>query len=119
MAQGQLAITPRHAGATAGDDWAHAFTLWDNGAAKNVSAATDVSAAVQNMAGVSVISATACSSGAAGAAWATGVVVLPFTAAQTLALIRNQYRLEIQVTLAGAKTTWPLVPVEVQTGIIA
>lgn len=120
MAKGQLAITPRKSEATIGDDWAQAFTLWDDGAAKNVSTATDISAAVVDLAGKTVISGTACSSGATGAAWATGVVVLPFTATQTAAIgLANQYFIEIQVTLGGAKTTWPRVPVDVQSGAVA
>lgn len=119
MALGQLAITPGYARATAGDDWAHVFTLWDNGAVKNVATASAISAAIQNMAGAVVVAETACASGATGAAWSTGQVALPFSASQTSGLIRNQYRIELQVTLGGVKTTWPLVPVEVQTGTIA
>ncbi len=118
MAKGQLSITPRVAAATVGDDWALGFTLYDGGTVKNVSSAT-ISAALQTNAGATAIAATALSSSATGAAWATGVVVAGFTAAQTAALSDGDYFLEIEVTLSGAKTTWPLVPVSVQAGVIA
>lgn len=120
MAKGQLAITPRKSEATTGDDWSQAFTLWDDGAVKNVSSATAISAAVVDLAGNQIIGDTACSSGASGAAWTTGVVVLPFTATQTAAISRaSQFYIEIQTTIAGAKTTWPRIPVDVALGTVA
>jgi hypothetical protein len=120
MAQGLLKITPRELCATVGDTWAHKVTLWEDGAVKDVSAATDISVALQDHTGSAVISATACSSGATGASWSTGVVVLPFTATQTAALATrsDNYRLELQVTIGGAKMTWPMPMVRVQNGVI-
>ncbi len=119
MAAGQLAITPREAYATLGDDWAQALTLWDNGAVRDVSSASAIKAAVFDLAGNQIIAATSCVSGAAGASWSTGVVVLPFTAAQTAVLFPiGEYSIVLQVTISGARTTWPLVPAFVQYGIL-
>ena len=106
MASGLLAITPRSLEATAGDDWTHLrVTLWEDGAAKNVSAASSISAALMDSGGNAIISATDCSSGATGATWASGIVALPFLAAST-DIGANEYVLEIQAVLSGAKRTW-------------
>jgi hypothetical protein len=125
MAQGRLSSTPRSLLATVGDDWAHKITLYEDGVLKDVSSASDISVALQDHGGWQVIAPTACASGATGAAWATGVVVLPFTAATTVLAWRastlsrqNEYLLELQVTLGGLRETWPLIPVLVQNGII-
>ncbi len=116
MAKGQLATTPRYARATVGDDWALGFTLWDNGAVKDVSAAT-IDAAILDQAGNEIISDTALLSTATGATWASGAVIVNIPSATTLALAPGEYRLVIQTTIAGNKTTWPFIPVEVQKGL--
>jgi hypothetical protein len=119
MAQGRLSSTPRSLLATVGDDWAHKVTLYEDGVLKDVSSATAISAALQDHGGYTILASAACSSVATGAAWATGVVVLPFLAANTSAARPNEYLLEIQVTIGGLKQTWPLIPLMVQNGIIA
>ena len=106
MASGLLAITPREVAATAGDDWTHLrVTVWEDGAAKDVSAATAISAAVKDNGGNEIIADTACASGATGASWSTGIIALPFLAADT-DIAANQYVLEIQATLSGKVRTW-------------
>lgn len=118
MATGQLAITPRAAQATSGDDWRLGLTLWEAGLVKNVSAATAIQAALRTTAGDTAIAATAQSSATTGAAWGTGIVVAAFAAAATAVLPAGEYLLEIEVTLGGVRTTWPLVPVTVTRGVI-
>ncbi len=113
MALGQLAITPRYANATSGDDWRLAFTLWDGGSVKNVSAAT-IRAGVQDLGGNLLVDATAQSISTTGASWSTGVVVIALTSASTSALQPGQYAIEIEVTLSGVITTFPLIPLIVQ-----
>lgn len=102
---------------TPGDDIALAQDLYENGALVNVSSAT-INAAMQDSRGRQLIATTAQTSAASGAAWATGRVVVEFTAAQSIALQRGDAWLEIEVIRAGKKTTWPLFPLEVQQGSI-
>lgn len=118
MATGQLSITPRAFQATSGDDWRLGFTLWEAGSAKNVSAATAIQAALRTTSGETAIAATAQSAGTTGASWATGIVVAAFTASQTASLPAGDYQLEVEVTIGGVRTTWPLAAVSVQIGVI-
>jgi hypothetical protein len=104
---------------TRGDDASITLDLAVDGAAVNASTSS-ISAALQNQFGQAVISATAQSSSAVGAAWATGVVVVEFSPEQTASLSPGiGYRLEVQETLStGKKRTYPLIDVEVQQGTI-
>lgn len=104
---------------TPGDDASLAVTLFMAGVALNVTGTT-IEAAIQDGLGCQMIAATTQSSSTSGASWSTGLVVVEFTAAQTAGLQRGDAFLEIQQTLGtGAKRTWPLIPLEIQAGVIA
>lgn len=103
------------------DDWDITVTLKKDGAAYDVSTATDISAAVVSDDGTNpttIIAATSMSAVATGADWANGVVVCEFAAANTDVSPQNAF-LEIQVTLGGKKTTWPRNNVVIKKGTIA
>lgn len=118
MAIGQLAVTPKRAMVSEGDDWCLGFTLWDNGAVKDVSGGT-IKAAVQGLNGQVIIESVTQSSATTGAAWATGIVVIIIDADDTDTILPSEYRLEIEYTsAAGKRTTWPLIPIEVQGTVI-
>ena len=65
-----------------------------------------------------IISAVTLSSGATGADWAAGVVVVEIPNASTDVNPQNAY-LEIQVTIASKKTTWPRNNIVIKKGTIA
>ena len=103
------------------DDWAISVTLNKDGAAFDVSTATDISAAIVNNDGTNpttIISAVTLDSGATGADWANGVVVVEIPNASTDVDPQNAY-LEIQVTIAAKKTTWPRNNIVIKKGTIA
>lgn len=102
---------------TPGDDIALVQDLYENGVLVDVSSAT-IYAAIQDSRGTQYIASTLQSSSASGAAWATGRVVCEFPASATIALTRGDAWLEVEVTRAGKKTTWPLFQLEVQQGSI-
>ncbi len=118
MAKGQLAVTPAIARVTAGDDWLIGFTLWDNGAVAVLTGAT-IAAAVRDRSGNAVIAAVTQSSATTGATWAGGVVIIAIPSASTDVLTGTEYFLEIQATMSGAKTTWPLIALAVTQDVIA
>lgn len=104
-----------------GDDWDISITLNKDGAAYDVSTATDISAAVVSDNGIApttIIAAATQSSVATGADWANGVVVVEIPNASTDVTPQNAY-LEIQVTLGGKKTTWPRNNIVIKKGTIA
>lgn len=102
---------------TSGDDLSITVTLYEGGVVYDASGKT-VYAAFTDGRGRQIIGQTIQSAGTTGAAWGTGVIVCVFTAQQALALDRNSYFLEIQVVAGGLKSTWPLIPLEVQVGVI-
>lgn len=102
---------------TPGDDIAITRDLYEDGILANLTGAT-IYAALQNARGRQYIASTLQSSSASGAAWATGRVVVEFTAAQSIALRRGDAWLEIEVIRGGKKKTWPLFHIEVQQGSI-
>lgn len=108
MAQAQV-ITP-------GDDIAIVQDLYEDGVLVNLSAAT-IDAVLQDGCGHELIPRVAQSSATTGAAWATGRVVCSFTAAASGNLQRGTVYLEINVTRAGKRKTWPLIEIEVQAGV--
>lgn len=104
-----------------GDDWDITVTLKKDGVAYDVSTATDISASIVDSDGIApntVISAVTCDSGATGANWASGVVVVEIPNGSTNVTPQNAY-LEIQVTLGGKKSTWPRNNIVIKKGTIA
>ena len=105
-----------------GDDWSLSVTLERDGVAFNASTATDISAAVVSGAdqhACVLIAARSMDSGAAGADWSTGVVILDFPASVTSGVSEYGARyIEIQVTIGGKKTTWPRLAVLINKGLI-
>jgi hypothetical protein len=79
------------------------------GAPLNLTGATIKAAVVSSDHSSVWIPEVTCSSGASGASWATGVVVIEFTAAQTTPSPAGKALIEIQVTLAGKKTPFFLL----------
>jgi hypothetical protein len=102
---------------TPGDDLALVQDLYENGLLVDVSAAT-INAAIQDSFGNILIASTSQSSSASGAAWATGRVVCEFTSAQSAVLSRGNAWLEIEVIRSAKRTTWPLIPLDVQATAI-
>lgn len=102
---------------TPGDDIAITRDLYEDGVLVNLTGAT-INAALQNARGQQYIATTLQSSSTSGASWATGRVVVAFTAAQSIALNRGDAWLEIEVIRSGKKKTWPLFLIEVQQGSI-
>lgn len=103
------------------DDWEISVTLSKDGVAYDVSTATNISAAVVDNDGINpttIISAVTLSSGATGADWTNGVVVVEIPNASTNVNPQNAY-LEIQVTIAAKKTTWPRNNIVIKKGTIA
>lgn len=99
-----------------GDDIGIDDTLTVDGTAADISAATSVKAALVALDGTVGLSATLTSidsyTDKAGtvhtASWATGLVVITFTSAQTRTLtVNTRYRLEVTVDDGGI-TTWPV-----------
>ena len=104
-----------------GDDWDISVTLKTDGSATDVSGATAIKAALvsdNSNSPTTLISAVTLDSGATGASWATGVVVVEFPAAST-DITTGDHLLEIQVEEGGKKKTWPRVNIDVRKGTIA
>lgn len=119
MALGQLAITPKRAAVSVGDDLNLGFTLWDDGAVKVLTGGT-IKAAIQGLATNVIVAAVTQSSATTGASWGAGVVVIVIAAADMATVKPGEYRLEIEYTSsAGKRTTWPLIPLDVQGTVIA
>ena len=93
----------------AGDDWAVPVELYDeDGEQWDVSTAT-IQAALVKVVGDTptlLIAATAQSSGATGAVWAQGKVVVEFTNTLTGAVVDyGTHQVEVEVTISLKKTT--------------
>jgi len=104
------------------DDWDIEYTVKKDGAAYDVSAATNISASVVDSDGIdpqTVIAAVTCDSGATGADWANGVVIIEIPAASTGVTTLGQVFIELQVTLGGKKQTWPRKAIIIKKGTIA
>lgn len=104
-----------------GDDWDILVTLKVDKVAYDVSAATAISAAIVSTDDSTVtelISATA-QSNTGDADWANGIVSCVFAAANTAITTYGRAYLEVQVTLSGAKQTWPRQLIDIKKGIIA
>lgn len=101
---------------TPGDDIAIVEDLYEDGALVNLSTAT-IDATIQNGRGVAILARVSQSSGATGADWANGRVVCEFSATTSTSLSEGTAWLEIGVTRAGKRTTWPLIELEVQAGV--
>ena len=103
------------------DDWDISVTLNKDGVAFDVSTATNISAAIvtdNGIAPTTIISAVTLSAVATGADWANGVVVVEIPNASTDVTPQDAY-LEIQVTIAAKKTTWPRNNLVIKKGTIA
>jgi len=104
-----------------GDDWDIQFTVNKNKVVYDVSTATDISASIVDSDGINpttIISAVTCSSGATGADWANGVVIIEIPNGSTGVDPQNAY-VELQVTLASKKSTWPRQNIVIKKGTIA
>lgn len=103
---------------TTGDPIEVKLTLWNDGAIQSL--VGTVSAAVQDGNGNQLIAPTAQSSSQAGASWTTGVVVVWFPASVN-SLTRGDAFIEVQYTATadGVPRTWPLVPIQIQAGVIS
>ncbi len=104
-----------------GDDVRIITTLTeDGGAGKDVSAAGNISAALTSRDGkTTYCSNLALAIGDPDAAWATGVVVVTFAAADTGTLpTGGGIRLEVQVTLSTLKTTWFSDAIDSKNGVL-
>jgi hypothetical protein len=105
-----------------GDDWDIAVTLKKDGSPFDVSTATAIEAAIVSTddRGVEVlVPAVTLDSGATGADWANGVVVVEIPSASTGSLSSGAAYIEIQVTMGGKKSTWPRNKLTVKKGTIA
>jgi len=105
-----------------GDDWDISITLKKDGVAFDVSAATEILGSVVDSDGTTVstiIGTVTADSGATGADWANGIVVLEFANANTASLDPQKGWVEIQVTIASKKTTWPRPSLDIKEGTIA
>lgn len=92
---------------TRNDDINLPVTLKRNGLVIDIDAATDVTAALTSREGPpNVYAQAAQSKSTTGADWSKSLVVIIFAAALTATLPHAGIRLEVQVTLAGKKTTW-------------
>jgi len=104
-----------------GDDWNISITLKKDGAAYNVSTASEILASVvsddQN-APSTIVGAVACSSGTTGADWTNGLVVIEVPNATTSPLTAREAWVEIQITLGSKKTTWPRQKILIKKGTI-
>lgn len=103
----------------AGYDSKIVVTLVDStGAFVNVSGAT-IKAAVVDPTHSSVwIDPVTCNSAHAEASWATGVVVIEFTAAQTTPAPSGRAFIEISVDKAGKRTAW-FAAVSITPGLVS
>lgn len=105
---------------TRNDDISLPVTLRRDGFTLDLTAATDITAALTSRHGgpTSYVQAVQ-SSVTAGADWSKSLIVCVFTAANTDTLPHGGIRLEIQVTLAGKKTTWYSDAIQSRIGAIA
>ena len=109
-----------------GDTFDNSATLYAGSpsAAYDVSTATEIKATVTNSDGSEkYCSDVTLSSGAAGADWASGVIVYAFTPTITAEIADHVTepeiaRLETQVTISGNKYTWT-APINIRPGNIA
>lgn len=91
-----------------GDDIDMTISLQDaDGAAVNVSAATEVKVALVNTGHTSALAGPyTATSATSGASWATGVVVVRVPSADSALVTSAVALVEVQVVLAGVKTTY-------------
>lgn len=104
-----------------GDDWNELVTLKVDGVAYNFSTATEVSVALVSTDddnATALIAATA-QADSGDADWTNGIVACVFPRASTGISSYGRFYLEIQVTLGGAKRTWPRQAIEVRKGVVA
>jgi hypothetical protein len=101
-----------------GYDFRRVLRLTLDGAAEDVSGATAIYASVKNMAKTSeLIADTLLSSVDTGAAWASGLVTVSFTAAQTALISQAQEGwLEIALKTGGKRLPYEDLPVIIETG---
>ena len=106
-----------------GDDWDIFATLKRNGLVEDVSTATDISAAIVSSDDANaklLIDAPTQNSGAAGADWANGIVVVEIPRANTAITTYGKVYLELQITKDGKKKTWGTrSPINVRKGLIS
>jgi len=105
-----------------GDDWNVQVTLKKDGVATDVSAASAIEASIVDSDGIApatLVAAVTCDSGATGADWANGIVIVEIPNASTTSLDPQNAYMEIQVTTAGLKETWPRSNLVIKKGTIA
>jgi hypothetical protein len=101
-----------------GYDFRRVLTLTLDGVAEDVSGATAIYASVKNISKTTeLIADTSLSSVDTGAAWASGLVTVSFTAAQTAAIVQAQDGwLEIALKIGGKRLPYDDLPVIIETG---
>lgn len=105
-----------------GDDWDITMTLTKDRAAYDVSTATEIKASVVDSDSISpstLIAAVTLDSGATGANWASGIVVIEIPNASTGSVATGTAYIEVQVTIGGKKQTWPRQQITIKAGTIA
>lgn len=102
----------------AGDDLSHLVTIYDGAVVYDFSAASSVSCAMTDGYQRQYIGPTAQSSGASGAAWSTGALIVEFPSLYSYNLTRGDVWLEIQIIKGGKRYSPPLLRLEVETGVI-
>ena len=104
-----------------GDDWDIIFNLQKDGVAFDASTATEIKAAIVDSDGAApstIISEVVLDSGATGANWSSGILIIEIPNASTNVSAQRAY-VEVQVTIGGKKQTWPRRPFDIKTGTIA
>ncbi len=109
---GLTTICPAQCAAVANDDWWLSFTLYEDGVPAVLTGAS-IQVGIRSLNDVAIVNPVVQSSASTGANWAVGLIIVSIPASATVALIKMEYFLEIQVLLNGRFHTWPLVPVEV------
>jgi len=87
-----------------------------DGANENLSAATIKASLVNADKSAELIADTVQSSDATGAAWASGLVVVEFSLAQTSALVPGSAFIELAITNGGKRTPTNSIPVTIEKG---
>ncbi len=101
----------------AGYDFIGQYTFYLDKAPEDLSAATLIEWSLKNATKtVELITDTTQDSGASGASWSTGVVILQFSAAQTVGLSPGDGFIEVAVVKGGLRLPYPDIPVTIEAG---
>ncbi len=102
----------------AGYDFIGQYTFYLDGIAEDLSSASLIECSLKNEAKTSeLIADTSQNSGATGASWASGVVVIQFSAAQTVGLTAGNGYIEVAVVKGGLRLVYPDIAVVIEAGL--